>query len=47
MSQFFDLLMWTVVAAIIVTLVVNGRDTSMIISNFGSFWTKETSILAK
>ena len=44
--SFFDILMWTIVAAMLVLLVTNAGGVSQMIATFGSFWLKETSILA-
>lgn len=45
MGRFFDILMWTIVAAMLVLIIMNAGGTAQIISTFFSGWTKETSIL--
>lgn len=45
MGQFFLLLEWTIVAAILVLLVVNGDKTANIITSFFSGWVNETTVL--
>jgi hypothetical protein len=46
MGQFFTLLQWTVVAAMVYAIVTHGTGVGNIIENFGSFWTGETKALA-
>lgn len=46
MGQFFDLLMWTIVAAMVVVIVTHGSDSANIIKAFFGGWTSETKILA-
>jgi hypothetical protein len=42
---FWDVLMWTVVAAMVVLIVINASGVASLISSFGGFWTQETTIL--
>lgn len=44
--RFFDILQWTVIAAIIVVAVVNAPKLAALVVNFGNFWTQETAVLA-
>lgn len=44
--RFFDILQWTVIAAIIVVAVVNAPKLAQLVVNFGNFWTQETAVLA-
>jgi hypothetical protein len=46
MQRFFDILQWTVVAAILVVLITHMQQAAVGITSFGNFWTKETGILA-
>lgn len=46
MQRFFDILQWTVVAAILVVMFTHASQVATGITAFGSFWTKETAILA-
>lgn len=46
MMRFWDILQWTVVAAIIVVLATNANGVATAITSFGTFWTRETAILA-
>lgn len=46
MIRFFDILQWTIVGAMVVIVVTNGSNVGSLITSFGDFWTKETSILA-
>ena len=41
-----DLLMWTIVGALVVLLVTNAPNVATIISAFGKFWFQETSLIA-
>lgn len=43
--RFFDILQWTIVAAIVVVVVMNVGKDSGFLATFGNFWTQETSIL--
>lgn len=43
--RFFDILQWTIVAAIVVVVIMNVNKDSGFLATFGSFWTSETSIL--
>lgn len=43
--SFWDILMWTIVAAMAVLIIMNAGGASQLISTFGSFWTRETTIL--
>lgn len=42
---FWDILMWTIIAAMAVLIITNAKNVSGLISTFGSFWTRETTIL--
>ena len=46
MIRFFDILQWTIVAAMVVIVVTNGSNVASLITSFGNFWTRETGILA-
>lgn len=45
MQRFWDVLMYTILAAIIVLVVMNAKSVASLITSFGSFWTSETQIL--
>lgn len=45
-GRFFDLLMYTVLAAIIVLVVMNAPNVAKLISSFGGFWLGETQVLS-
>ena len=44
--RFFDILQWTVIAAIVVVFITNGPKVAQIITSFGNFWVPETAVLA-
>lgn len=44
--RFFDILQWTVIAAIVVVAIVNAPKLAQLVVNFGNFWTQETAVLA-
>lgn len=44
-GRFFDILLWTIVAAMAVLIVTNAQGVSGLLATFGQFWTSETSIL--
>ena len=44
--RFFDILQWTIVAAIAVAVIANMQAVAGGIQTFGTFWTQETSIIA-
>lgn len=43
--RFFDILQWTIVAAIVVVVVMNVYKDSGFLATFGNFWIGETSVL--
>ena len=43
--SFWDILMWTIVAAMAVLIVTNAKGVAGLITSFGDFWVKETTIL--
>ncbi len=45
MQRFWDLLMYTILAAIVVLVVMNAKNVAKLISTFGDFWLKETTVL--
>lgn len=44
-EAFWDILMWTIVAAMAVLIISNASGVASLISTFGDFWTRETTIL--
>jgi hypothetical protein len=44
-SRFFDILMWTILAAIIVLVVMNASKVATLILSGGAVWLKETALL--
>lgn len=42
---FWDILMWTIVGAMAVLIISNAKGVAGLITAFGSFWTRETTIL--
>ncbi|HEY7975353.1 MAG TPA: hypothetical protein VID72_08430 [Ktedonobacterales bacterium] len=44
-GRFFDILMWTIVAAMLVLIVTNATGVSQLLATFAQFWVSETSIL--
>lgn len=45
MQRFWDLLMYTILAAMVVLVVMNAKAVSGLITSFGGFWLKETTVL--
>ena len=43
--RFFDILMWTIVAAMLVLIVSNAQGVAGLLATFGQFWVQETSLL--
>jgi hypothetical protein len=43
--RIFDILMWTIVAAMLVLIVSNAQGVSQLLATFAQFWVSETSIL--
>lgn len=43
--RFFDILQWTIVAAIVVVVIMNVSKDSGFLATFGNFWIQETSVL--
>jgi hypothetical protein len=43
--RFFDILQWTIVAAIVVVVVMNASKDTGFLATFGNFWIQETSVL--
>jgi hypothetical protein len=41
----FDLLQWTIIAAIVVVVVMNVSKDSGFLATFGNFWIAETNVL--
>ena len=44
-GRFFDILLWTIVAAMVVLIVKNAQGVGGLLATFGQFWLGETSIL--
>lgn len=44
-GRFFDILLWTIVAAMVVLIVSNAQGVSQLLATFAQFWIHETSIL--
>lgn len=42
---FWDILLWTIIAAMAVLIVSNATGVAGLITSFGKFWTQETTIL--
>ena len=42
---FWDILMWTIIAAMAVLIVSNAKGVASLIGTFGDFWVRETTIL--
>jgi hypothetical protein len=43
--SFWDILMWTIVAAMAVLIVMNAGGVAQLIATFGAFWLQETTVL--
>lgn len=43
--RFFDILMWTIVAAMLVLIVMNAPGVGGLLATFSQFWVQETSLL--
>lgn len=44
-GRFFDILLWTIVAAMVVLIVMNAQGVSQLLATFAQFWVSETSLL--
>ena len=44
-GRFFDILLWTIVAAMVVLIVMNAQGVGSLLATFAQFWVSETSIL--
>lgn len=42
---FWDILLWTIIAAMAVLIVSNASGVGGLITSFGNFWVSETTIL--
>ncbi len=45
MSRFWDILMYTVLAAMLVLIVLNARDEAGLLATGGKLWVQETTVL--
>lgn len=45
MGRLWDILMWTIVAAMLVLVIMNADNVAKLLAQGGDIWTKETSIL--
>jgi hypothetical protein len=43
--RFFDILQWTIIAAIVVVVVMNASKDVGFLATFGNFWIQETNVL--
>ena len=43
--RFFDILLWTIVAAMVVLIVMNAQGVGGLLATFGQFWVQETALL--
>ena len=44
-GRFFDILLWTIVAAMVVLIIINAQGAAQLLATFGQFWVNETSLL--
>jgi len=44
-GRFFDILMWTILAAIVVLVVINANKVAALILSGGAVWLRETALL--
>lgn len=44
-GRFFDILLWTIVAAMVVLIVMNAHGVSQLLATFAQFWVNETALL--
>jgi len=45
MGRLWDILMWTIVAAMLVLVIMNAQNVAKLLATGGDLWLKETTVL--